>query len=54
MGINNGVRTNDLVKIKYSQVEGLKPRAVIKIVESKTGKDNVLLINNSVYKALQH
>ena len=22
MGINNGIRTNDLVKIKYHQVEG--------------------------------
>ncbi len=54
MGINNGVRTNDLVRIKYSQVEALKPGAVIKIIESKTGKDNVLVINNSVYKALLH
>jgi len=53
MGINNGIRTNDLVKIKYSQVEGLKPGAVIKIIESKTGKPNVLVINRSVHKALQ-
>ena len=52
-GINNGVRANDLVRLRYSQVEGLKPGAVIKIVESKTGKDNVLVINNSVFKALQ-
>ncbi len=53
MGINNGIRTNDLVKIKYSQVEGLKAGAVIKIIESKTGKKNVLVINKSVRKALQ-
>ena len=53
LGINNGLRANDLVRLKYSQVEGLKSGAVIKIVESKTGKDNVLVINNSVYKALQ-
>jgi integrase len=53
MGINNGLRANDLVKIKYSQVEGLKTGAVIKIVESKTGKANVLVINKSVHKALQ-
>ena len=52
MGINNGIRTNDLVRIKYQQVEGLKPGAVIKIVESKTGKANVLVINKSVHKAL--
>jgi len=53
MGINNGLRANDLVRIKYSQVEGKKVGAVIKIVESKTGKSNVLVINKSVYKALQ-
>ena len=53
MGINNGIRTNDLVKIKYHQVEGLKPGAVIKIIESKTGKTNVLVINKAVHRALQ-
>jgi integrase len=52
-GINNGIRANDLVRLRYSQVEGLKAGAVIKITESKTGKENVLVINNSVYKALQ-
>ena len=53
-GINNGIRANDLVRLRYSQVEGLKAGAVIKITESKTGKDNVLVINNSVFKALQN
>ena len=47
MGINNGLRANDLVRIKYSQVEGLKAGAAIKIIESKTGKDNVLVINRA-------
>ena len=51
-GINNGLRANDLVRIKYSQVEGLKTGAAIKVVESKTGKTNVLVINKSVHKAL--
>jgi len=53
LGINNGLRTNDLVRLRYNQVEGLKAGAVIKIVESKTGKSNVLVINKSVHKALQ-
>jgi integrase len=53
MGINNGIRSNDLVQLKYNQVEGLKPGSVIKIVESKTRKRNVLVINKSVHKALQ-
>ena len=54
LGINNGLRSSDIVRLRYSQVEGLKPGAVIKITESKTGKDNVLVINNSVFKALQN
>lgn len=52
-GINNGLRANDLVRIKYSQIEGLKAGSAIKIVESKTGKINVIVINKSVHKALQ-
>jgi len=53
MGINNGLRANDLVRIKYSQVEGLKTGSGITIIESKTGKSNVLMLNKSVHKALQ-
>jgi integrase len=53
LGINNGLRANDLVRIKYHQVEDLKVGAIIKIIESKTGKSNVLVINKSVHKALQ-
>lgn len=53
-GINNGLRSNDLVRIKYRQVEGLKTGAAIKVVESKTGKTNVLVINKSVHKALEY
>ncbi len=52
-GINNGLRANDLVRLRYSQVEELKAGAAIKIVESKTGKDNILVINKPVFKALQ-
>ena len=53
MGINNGLRAKDLVRIRYSQVEGAKPGAVINIVETKTGKSNVLVINKAVHKALE-
>ena len=53
MGINNGLRAKDLVRIRYSQVEGAKPRTVINIVETKTGKSNVLVINKAVHKVLQ-
>jgi integrase len=53
LGINNGLRANDLVRLKYSQVADLKPGAVVKIIESKTGKENILVINKSVHRALQ-
>ena len=53
LGINNGLRASDLVAIKVAQVQDLKPGEVLNIVESKTGKDNVLVINKPVYKALQ-
>lgn len=53
MGINNGLRASDLVNIKVAQVQNLKSGDMLNIVESKTGKDNVLVINKSVYKALQ-
>jgi len=53
MGINNGLRACDLVRLKVGQVSHLKPGGLIKIKESKTGKENVLVINKSVYKALR-
>ena len=53
MGINNGLRAKDLIRIRYNQVEGSKPGAVINIIETKTGKSNVLVINKAVHKALQ-
>ena len=42
MGINNGLRVGDLLKLKVSDVERLKPGQTITIREGKTGKDNIL------------
>lgn len=53
MGINNGLRANDLVKLKVHQVKDCKPGTTVNVIESKTKKPNVLVINKSVYKALQ-
>lgn len=53
MGINNGLRACDLVKLKVGQVRGLKAGGSITIKKSKTGKENVLVINKTVHKALQ-
>ena len=53
MGINNGLRTGDILKLKVEDVKKLKPGQSIVIRESKTGKNNILMINKTVYKALQ-
>jgi integrase len=53
IGINNGIRACDIVKLKVAQVRDLKVGDTLTIKESKTGKDNVLVINKTVHKALQ-
>ncbi len=54
MGINNGIRASDLLKIKVGEVKNLKPGQALKIREKKTKKMNILVINKAVYKALQN
>ena len=53
MGINNGLRISDLLKLKVKDVRDLQPGETLKIKETKTGKKNVLMINSSVHKVLQ-
>jgi len=54
MGINNGIRASDLLKIKVGDVVHLKSGQALKIREKKTKKMNILVINKPVYKALQN
>ena len=54
MGINNGIRAGDLLKIKIGDVRYLKPGQVHQIIESKTKKKNMVVINKSVRKALDN
>ena len=54
MGINNGLRAGDLIKLKINDVRYLKVGDTLTIKESKTGKDNILVINKTVYKALRN
>ena len=41
MGINNGLRTGDLLRLKVKDVKGLKPGESINLIETKTGKQNI-------------
>ena len=52
LGINNGIRTGDLLRLKVKDLLGKKPGDTITIKESKTGKTNVLMVNKAVHKAL--
>ena len=54
MGINNGLRISDLLSIKVGQVRHLKQGEYITIKESKTGKQNILMVNKAVHKALRN
>ncbi len=47
------LRISDLLKLKVGDVRDIKPGETLKIKETKTGKDNVLMINKSVHKVLQ-
>jgi integrase len=54
MGINNGLRVIDLLRLTVKDVKDLKPGDTITIRESKTGKDNILMVNKTIYKSLQN
>ncbi|MCP3876533.1 MAG: tyrosine-type recombinase/integrase, partial [Desulfobacteraceae bacterium] len=54
LGINNGIRAGDLLRLKVADVRYLKIGQVHSIIESKTQKKNVVVINKSVRKALDN
>jgi integrase len=54
LGINNGLRVVDLLRLKIKDIKHLKPGDSIRIREQKTGKDNILMINKTVYKSFQY
>lgn len=53
MGINNGLRTGDLLRLQVKDVRKMKPGDSITIRERKTGKENVVMCNKAVFKALK-
>jgi len=53
IGINNGLRITDLLKLKVGAVRDRAIGSIIHIRESKTSKTNVLVINKPVYETLK-
>lgn len=53
MGINTGLRVQDLLALRVHQVEKAVIGDRIPIKEKKTHKDNVLIINAEIHKVLQ-
>ena len=52
VGVNNGLRAGDLLKLKVKDVRNLNVGDQLSIIEGKTGKKNVLVINKTVYRVL--
>jgi len=52
LGINNGLRASDLLRIKVGDVRCMQPGDILQIIESKTGKKNILVVNKTAHKAL--
>ncbi len=53
LGINNGLRCGDLLRLTVGQVKNLKINDTLSIREQKTGKTNILMVNKSSYKILK-
>lgn len=52
IGINTNLRASDLVQLKVSQVQGLKPDQDFELVEQKTGKKRRLTWNKACFEAV--
>ena len=52
LGINAGLRVQDLLALKVKDVSDLKVGARISLIEKKTNKENVLIINKDIKEAL--
>ncbi|WP_306304029.1 tyrosine-type recombinase/integrase [Desulfosarcina cetonica] len=53
LGINNGLRVGDLLTLTVGDLRHLKPGEEIAIIEGKTGKRNILMVNKATHKALR-
>jgi integrase len=54
LGVNNGLRTGDVLKLHVGSVYDAKVGDTITIMEGKTKKMNILVINKTIHKSLQN
>ena len=52
LGVNNGLRISDLLGLKVGDVRDLAPGETFQVIEKKTGKSNVLMVNKESRKVL--
>lgn len=52
LGINNGIRAGDLLKLKIKHLRYRRVGEYHQITESKTGKKNIVIVNKAIRKAL--
>ncbi len=52
LGVNNGLRIGDLLNLKVYQVKDLDPDREFHILEQKTGKKNIAVVNQICHKIL--
>ncbi len=52
LGINNGIRTGDILRLKVRDLIGKRMGDTISRKESKTGKTNIIMLNKAVHKTL--
>ena len=53
IGINNGLRAGDILKLKVKDLHGKAVNETVNIKEEKTGKPNILMVNKTVHKAFK-
>lgn len=53
MGINAGLRVQDILALRVSDIENAVVGDRITVMEKKTKKENVLIINQEIYDAVQ-
>lgn len=53
MSVHNGLRMCDVLRRTVGEVRNAKPGTSLQIIETKTGKKNVLVVNKAIYKALK-